>query len=581
METIEDIGKFTFQAILRNSVKKFSNRPCLTLVNGTPVTFKELGTRSEQISRLLEAAGLTAFSKVAIWGTGRPEWGISYMGIVNRRMIAVPLLPDFSESEISSIIDHCGLDAIIVDEKLYEKIQNLTDKLPPLVLRLEDFAILKGDAELHKKAENRVLEPVEVEESDTASIIYTSGTTGRSKGVELTHKNLVWNAVQGKQIHRVNKYDRALSFLPLSHVYEFTVGFTMMVLNGACVYYLGKPPVVSALLPAFKIVQPTVIISVPLVIEKIFKNKVFPTISANKLLHFLYKIAPFRKLIHQKAGKELKKTFGGHLIFFGLGGAKLDPKVERFLKEGKIPYATGYGLTETSPLICANPVPMTILGTTGVVYDEEEVFILNKDPKTGIGEIVIRGPNLMKGYYKDPELTKANMTTEKDECGPGFFKTGDLGKIVRKKGVDRLCLKGRCKNMILGSNGENIYPEDLEFVLNQHPLVSESLVVEDDDGLVALVQMNEEALQSEAEKRTLLKFPNIREKMEEFTRDVQYQKESILSEIQYFVNTKISKNSRIGKIRMIKQFEKTASQKIKRYLYDLKTDIKKKRGSKK
>lgn len=569
METIKDLGLYTFPAVLANSLRKFSERPALALIGKKEITYKELGDNALKFSALLESYGLKELSKVAIFGTGCPEWGTAYFGIVNRRMIAVPLLPDFSETEVESILNHCGVDALVVEGKLFEKIKNLSNALPPVIIKMDDYSVIAGEKIKDVSVDD--LLPVEVKEEDTASIIYTSGTTGRSKGVELTHKNLVWDAVQGQYCHRVNKLDRCLSFLPLSHVYEFTIGFTMQVMNGSCVYYLGKPPIVSALLPAFTKVQPTIVLSVPLVMEKIYKNKVLPTFQSKKIVSILYKMVVFRKIFHRIAGKQLKKTFGGYLNFFGIGGAKVDPAVERFMKDAKFPYAMGYGLTETSPFIAGCDSYTGIVGTIGHVIPDLDLQLINKDEKTGVGEIVVKGPNVMKGYYKAPELTAEVFTTEEDSCGPGYLKTGDLGTLKKYRDGVRLSLKGRCKNMILGPNGENIYPEDLEFVLNQHPMVSESLVVEDDNGLVALVQIDEEKFDEEAKKRSRLKLPNIREYAEEFVRDVTYQKEAMVNEIQFFVNTRINKNSRISRVQLIEKFEKTASQKIKRYLYDLRT----------
>ncbi|MDY3722093.1 MAG: AMP-binding protein [Treponema sp.] len=564
METIRDLGKFTFKALLENSVKKFGERPALSLVNETPVTYEQVAQKSIKINKFLTAMGIKKGSKVALYGTGRPEWGEAYFGIVNIGAIAVPLLPDFSETEVLSIIKHCGVDAMIVEEKLYAKLKNIENELPPFVIKLEDFSILKNKDEQVQKideCDSVELPVIEIEEEDTASIIYTSGTTGRSKGVELTHKNLIWCAVQGQTLHRVNKMDRTLSFLPLSHVYEFTIGFTMQILNGACVYYLGKPPVISVLLPAFMRVKPTIVCSVPLIMEKIYKNKVLPTFEKKAVTKFLYKIPLFRKLLNNAAGKQLKKTFGGKIVFFGIGGSKVDPKVEQFMKEAKFPYAIGYGLTETAPLLAGSGPSITLPGTIGIPLEGVDLKINNPDPKTGIGEVVAKGPNVMKGYYKDPELTEANFTTEEDSVGSGYFKTGDLGILEKKHGRIRLSLKGRSKNMILGPSGENIYPEDIEFVLNQHPLVSESLVVEDDNGLVALVQVDEEKLKDYISKLH-----------EDIVRDIAYHHQTVISEIQYFINSKVNKSSRISRIEEVKEFQKTASQKIKRYLYNLKNN---------
>ncbi|MCR5607270.1 MAG: long-chain fatty acid--CoA ligase [Treponema sp.] len=223
MESLQDLGQYTFKALLTNSVNKFADRPALALVGKKEITYKELNDKSIETSKLLLSFGLKAKSKVAIFATGRPEWGIAYFAIVNSGMIAVPLLPDFSDSEVLAIITHCEIDAIFVDSKLYEKLKKIEDKLPDIIIKLEDFSIIKGTKQ--KEITEKDLAAINVSEEDIASIIYTSGTTGRSKGVVLTHKNLVWNAIGGQWFHRINKMDRCLSFLPLSHVYEFTIGF--------------------------------------------------------------------------------------------------------------------------------------------------------------------------------------------------------------------------------------------------------------------------------------------------------------------------------------------------------------------
>ena len=582
METIDDLGQYTFPALLNNSVKKFGDRPALTyaLKDEEPITYNKMAENALNFSKLLFALGLKKESKISLYGIGCPAWGTAYFGIVNRGMISVPLLPDFSSAEVKSILDHCQCDALIVDETLYKKLSDIQDNLPPIVISLNNFSVIKAPVPVPPEDEIKKIElpEINIEEDSIASIIYTSGTTGRSKGVVLTHKNLVWTAIQGQYTHRINKLDRVLSFLPISHVYEFTIGFLMQILNGACIYYLAKPPVVSSLLPAFAKVKPTIILSVPLVMEKIYKNKVLPTFEKNRFVKFLYSIPMFRRILNRVAGKSLKKTFGGHLQFFGIGGAKVDPKVERFMKEAKFPYAIGYGLTETSPLLASSGVRITKPGTIGVIVPGVDLQIANPNEE-GVGEVVAKAPNVMVGYYKDDALTKAAFTTEEDSCGPGYFKTGDLGVIKNWHRVPRLSLKGRSKNMILSASGENIYPEDIEFILNQHPLVAESLVVEDDNGLVALLQMDEEKLEEEAKRRLSLSElkDDLQEKAtakkEEIQDKLAYQKEVIMNEIKFFVNKQVNKTSKIDRIETIKQFEKTASQKIKRYLYDLRSKV--------
>ncbi|MEE0879399.1 MAG: AMP-binding protein [Treponemataceae bacterium] len=567
MQTIKDLKQYTFPALWKNSLAKFSNRPALSFVNGTPFTYQQINDKIIQVSSILQSLGIKKGDRVSIFSTSMPNWGASYFGIVNIGAIAVPLLPDFSTIEVQSILNHAQVSVMFVAEKLWNKIKDLPESVLPIVIKLDDFTFLRGEPENFEIKDSSNFEQVEISEDDTASIIYTSGTTGRSKGVELSHKNLVWTAIQCQTVHRVNKRDKCLSFLPLSHVYEFTIGFVLIVLNGAAIYYLERPPTVSSLLPAFKKIRPTIVLSVPMIMEKIYKNKIYPTLNKSEFSKKLYRIPFFQKILHKVAGSQLKKTFGGRICFFGIGGAKVDTQVEYFLKDAKFNYAIGYGLTETSPLLAGSSPKETIPGTVGPILRGVELAIINPDEETGIGEVVARGPNVMKGYYKESELTKSVFTTDEDSVGEGWFKTGDLGLLHNGMWLE---LKGRLKNMILSSSGENIYPEDIEFVLNQHPLVNESLVVEEDGNLVALVQLDGEKLKKDGTllEKLLAAGSAVGDAVHDFTEDILYKQESLISEIKFFVNEKVNKMSKITTIKFIENFEKTASQKIKRYMYN-------------
>ncbi len=564
MTTIQDLGKYTFKALYDNSIKNYGPYNALSFVDGKPITYSQVAERVDIMTKILYGLDVREGNKVAIWSGSDPNWGVSYLSIVNSGAIAVPILPDFSIEEVESILTHAGVSGIIISEKMHKNITHVNQDLLPFIIKIEDFSIYKNKElfDSPKSYESVMftgdIPSIDIKEDSIASIIYTSGTTGRSKGVVLTHKNIVFNAIQSQTIQRINKRDRCLSFLPLSHVYEFTLGFVLQFLNGSCVYYLGKPPTVSSLLPAFKKIRPTLVLSVPIIMEKIYKNKIVPTFTKKEAIKKLYQKRFFQKIFHRIAGRSLKKTFGGHVKFFGIGGAKVDTQVEQFMKDAKFPYAIGYGLTETAPLLAGSSPKNTKPGTIGPIMKGVELRIINPNPETGIGEVVAKGPNVMQGYYNDAELTAEAFTTENDSCGAGWFKTGDLGDID-KKGY--LSLKGRLKNMILGAGGENIYPEDIEFVLNQHPDVLESLVVEGEKGLVALIQLDIEKLSK--------RFKGAVEGMKE---NILYKQEEILSEIKFYANNRTNKFSKIGAIKSIEQFEKTASQKIKRYLYGKKSD---------
>jgi len=386
-----------------------------------------------------------------------------------------------------------------------------------------------------------------VHEDDTAALIYTSGTTGMSKGVMLSHKNLVLDAWITTRFQPVKTGDRLLSVLPLSHTYECTIGFIIPMMGGACVYYLDKPPTARVLVPAMQKIRPTMILTVPLIIEKIFKTQVYPQLNANPVFRALYKMPPTRKFLHQMAGKKLMKTFGGELHFFGIGGALVSWEVERFLSEAGFPYAIGYGLTETAPLIAGSHPRDTRFRSTGQVLEHLQLRIADPDPKTRIGEIQVKGETVMKGYYKDPVKTAEAFTKD------GFFKTGDLG-ILRKKRY--LYIIGCSKNVIVAASGENIYPEEVENKLNEHEAVLESLVLDVGGVLTARVFLSPEYLEKHHHTSRLT--------------SAKHKKlvDALLDEIKSQANQNLSSFSRIKRIiEQQEPFEKTATQKIKRFLY--------------
>jgi long-chain acyl-CoA synthetase len=320
------------------------------------------------------------------------------------------------------------------------------------------------------------------------------------------------------------------------------------MLCGSCVYYLRKSPTPAVLIPALKQVRPTLMLTVPLIIEKIYFNKVLPTFRDNKFLKVLYRIPFLRKKLNAAAGKKLFQTFGGELKFFGIGGAKLNNAVERFLIEAKFPYAIGYGLTETSPLLAGTNARNTKPESTGPAIEGIELRINDPDKKTGEGEIWAKGLNVMKGYYKEPEITAEVLTPD------GWFKTGDLGVFDSN---NNLYIKGRLKNMIVGSSGENIYPEEIESIINNFRFVVESLVVEQKGKLVALVHLNKEELEK--------KYQTFKDDM---TKQVEDKIDELLIEVKLYVNSHVNKFSQIQKIVLQPDpFQKTATLKIKRFLY--------------
>jgi long-chain acyl-CoA synthetase len=540
------LKSLTLKSLIDHSIKEFADKPSISFVEGTPINYKTLGSEIEKFADLLYTLGLRKGDKVALFSHNMPNWVVAFFAVVSKGLIIVPILPDFSEDETKNVLEHSETKLLIVSERLYSRIENIHTPSLKTIVKLDDFSVISGDKikEITKSIE------VDVLETDIAAIIYTSGTTGRSKGVILSHKNITFVAAASFSVFPINSEDVFLSFLPLSHTYENSIGMLFPIMYGASIYYLEKPPTAAALLPALAKIRPTMMLSVPLIMEKIFKVQVQGKFSKNHFTRMIYKTPLFRKLIHKIAGKKLYQTFGGRLKFFGIGGAKLDARVERFLKEAGMPYAIGYGLTETAPLL-AGAIPFhTKLQSTGFAIRGVQLKIHAPNAK-GIGEIWAKGPNVMLGYYKNPEATAEVLVED------GWFRTGDYGKFDRHK---RLFIKGRMKNMIVGSSGENIYPEDIESVINNNQYVLESLVVEEDGYLVAKVLLDIESLEKHYEHlKSIIEEKKLQyhEWIEHFTREL---------------NSKLNKVSQIKRVDLIDNaFEKTASQKIKRFMYTKKS----------
>ena len=560
-----DQQHLTLQRIIEESCKKYSSHIALSYTDEEPINYSDLKRHIDQLSSFLKNQGVTHGDRVAILGENSPQWGITYFAITTIGAIVVPILPDFNTSEIHHILGHSGSKVIFISERYYQKIEDLDFAEFNSVILLNDFSIInpatskatlrqlitEGSKEL-RKIKNLVLSlagfiPKEITEDDIASIIYTSGTTGHSKGVMLTHKNIVWNALASSKIPDFNENDRMLSILPLAHVYECTLGLVVPIMCGSSVYYVKKPPTAAVLLPALESVKPTAMLTVPLIIEKMYKTRIIPEIKKRFLVRLIYKFPMIRKRIHKIAGNRLKETFGGAMEFFGIGGSALAPEVERFLREAGFPYAIGYGLTETSPLIAGSNAEKTRYRSTGPILPGIEVKIENQDPKTGIGEIVVRGPSVMKGYYRDHGLTAEVLSQD------GWFHTGDLGSFD-KGGY--LYINGRLKNVIIGPSGENIYPEITESVINRLDIVLESLVYQDEGQLVARVYLDYEKLDIEFSNLGLTE-SQARERIGQLCEDIKKQ-----------VNEQVSSFSRLSRvIEQTEPFEKTPTQKIKRYLY--------------
>lgn len=529
----------TLTSVIEASASAF---PHLTAVQTwrvpeSKMSFPVLLKKSRQIALFLLKKGIVKGDKVAILGESCPNWGLSYLAANRIGAVAVPILPNFSRDEVQSILLHSEAKIVVVNSKHASKVSGLDIG----VIRMDDMFFVTQSSAVDTCADEvgnedmKLLESHRPCEEDIASIIYTSGTTGTPKAVMLTNRNIVYNAYEcSTPFIKIHPGWTALSILPMSHVYEFTIGFVLLILNGVQIVYLGKAPSTDSLMPAFKELQPEVMLSVPLLIEKIYRRALLPKLKeGTKLGKFARNrlTAPF---VYAVIGKKVKTIFGGRMRFFGVGGAAFDSEAEAFFHRIHFPYALGYGLTETSPFIAGCGPKDQVVGTLGPVLKSLDVKL---DPKSG--EILVKGPSVMKGYYKNEDLTKESFTED------GYFRTGDIGEF--RKG--RLAICGRCKTMILGPSGENIYPENIEFLINAEEDVVESLVIPESGGLTAMIRLDLKALKRKGIVAT-------------------DQIQVYINSIRKRVNEKLASFSRIGKVEIQDEpFERTPTDKIKRFLY--------------
>lgn len=570
---MQDLSLYTMRHIVERAARLYTEAPAYSAVGGTPMTFGEVCEHVTKLSVWLEEEGITRGDRVAILSESCVNWGIAYFAVTCMGAIAVPILPDFHPDAIQHILRHSESKAVFVSEKLYPKLEECKDIEDILGISIESFmpieygttrakvrdikaAGLREFRKLRDKAVrmkasalggevSNIDAPYEPKEEDTAVIIYTSGTTGHSKGVMLSHRNIVWDAHAVRALVQLSVGDRMLSILPLAHTYECTLGLVLPMINGVHVHYLEKPPTARALLPAFAAVRPTAMLSVPLVIEKMYKTSLLPKLTGSWMKKKLYGIPLVRRKLNAIAGRKLLEIFGGELKIFCIGGAGLAPDVEQFLREAKFPYAIGYGLTETAPLIAGSGPEATRFTSTGPAMPDTKIRILDADPTTGEGEIVVKGPSVMQGYYKAPQITKEAFTLD------GWFRTGDLGRFD-KDGY--LYIKGRLKNVIIGPSGENIYPEEIEALIHQSPYVLESLVLQVDGKLVARIHLDSTRMDKEFGNLTAM--------------EAATQTKALLENLRLEVNAKVSAFSKISKVvNQQEPFEKTPTHKIKRFLY--------------
>jgi long-chain acyl-CoA synthetase len=516
-------------------------------------SYKEIAEKILKIHIFFKDAGIKEGDKVGLVGRNSANWCVIYLSTVTYGAVIVPILPDFKSEDLTNLINHSDATLLFVDDKIFESLD--TSRIPQIygVISLDDFSMITAkNSDLKRKylaldekylKAYPVLKPEDVKFSDItneklAVISYTGGTTGFSKGVMLSHNSLAANVRYAQANMPLKPGDPLVSFLPLAHTYGCAFEFLFPFTFGCHITILSKTPSPQIIVQAFKEIRPRLILSVPLVIEKIFKKQLLPVISKPHM-KILLAIPGINRLLHKKINNTLTETFGGRFKEIVIGGAAFNPEAERFFRNIGFRFTVGYGMTECGPLISYTPWDKTKLGGSGKPVDTLEVTIDSPDPLKENGEIILRGENVMMGYYKNVKAT-TEIIDEK-----GWMHTGDLG-VMDKEG--NIFIKGRSKSMLLGPSGKNIFPEEIESVINNKDYIAESVVISEDNKLIALIYPDYEAIKKE----------NVSEE----------QLLAILEETRKAVNERLPDFMAVHKFRIHnEEFAKTPKRSIKRFLY--------------
>ena len=538
---------------IEQSIKQNWDIEALSNYREKGYTYKEIAGMILKYHIFFKEAGFVPGDKIALVGRNSANWCVVYLATVTYGAVIVPILPDFKPEDLVNLINHSDSKLLFADDKIYETIDSSKILAITGVISLEEFSMLSSTNDKVKKAYQELNDKFmniypeirkedvkfsDISNEELAVISYTGGTTGFSKGVMIPHRSLAAN-VRFAQTHMPLKPgDPLVSFLPLAHTYGCAFEFLFPFTFGCHITILSKTPSPQIILQAFKEIKPRLILSVPLVIEKIFKKQVLPVIRKSHM-RVILAIPGLNKIIHNKIKSKLTESFGGRFHELVIGGAAFNPEAERFFRKIGFRFTVGYGMTECGPLISYTSWDTTKLGASGKAVDTLEVTIDSDDPKKNIGEIILRGDNVMLGYYKNEKATREIIDDE------GWMHTGDLG-LIDKEG--NIFIKGRSKVMILGPSGKNIFPEEIEAVINNMEYVAESLVIMEDNRLVGLVYPDYEALKKD----------NIPDD----------QLSALLEKIRKSVNDRVPDYMAVSKFRIqSEEFAKTPKRSIRRFLY--------------
>ena len=547
----------SFNALIEKSIIDNWDLDSLTDYKGKTLQYHDVARKIEKLHIMFEASGVQRGDKIALCGRNSAAWAAAFLAILTYGAVAVPILHEFTPDQVHNIVNHSDAKLLFIGDVAATQID--VTKMPGLegIIYIPDYSLVVSRTEQLTYAREHLNEMFgkkypkyfrqqhvhyyrEQSPDELALINYTSGTTGRSKGVMLPYRSLWSNAdfafhVLGKTLKRG---DNVISILPMAHMYGMAFEFIFEFLKGMHIYYLNRVPSPAVIAQALADVKPRIMIAVPLVIEKIIRKKVFPKLQTNKM-RLLMAMPVISKKVRAAILAQVSKAFGGNLYEVIIGGAALNGEVEAFLRKIGFPYTVGYGATECGPIICYRDWQTFAQGSCGQAAYHQEVRIDSSDPANVPGEILTKGPNVLLGYYKNPEATQAAIDAE------GWFHTGDLGTMDADGNV---YINGRSKNMLLGSNGQNIYPEEIEDKLNSLPLVGESIVVQRGDKLVGLVH-------PDYDEAKLLGLNN------EDLKGVMEQNRQQLNQV-------VPAYSKVAEFEILEEeFEKTPKKSIKRYLY--------------
>jgi long-chain acyl-CoA synthetase len=538
---------------VEQSIRKNWNIEALSNYREKGYSYKEIAEKILKLHILFRDSGIAEGDKIALVGRNSANWCVIYLATVTYGAVTVPILPDFKPDDLTNIINHSDSMLLFVDEKIYETLDITRMTAVAGVFSLDEFKLIRAVsmtikdvyagldskyASVYPDLRQEDVKFSDISNDKLAVISYTSGTTGFSKGVMIPHNSLAANVRFAQNNMPLEPGDPIVSFLPLAHTYGCAFEFLFPFTIGCHITILSKTPSPQIIIQAFKEIKPRLILSVPLVIEKIFKKQLLPVISKPQM-KMLLAIPGINSLLHKKIREKLVDTFGGRFKEIVIGGAAFNADAEKFFKKIGFRFTVGYGMTECGPLISYASWNTTKPGASGRAVDTLEVTIDSPDPQNIVGEIILRGDNVMMGYYKNEKATREMIDDE------GWMHTGDLG-IIDSEG--NIYIKGRSKSMILGPSGKNIYPEEIEAVINNKDYIVESVVISEDNKLVALVYPDFE----------MLKTNNIS--------DEQFRE--ILEAMRKEVNQRLPDFMAVTKFRIHpEEFVKTPKRSIKRYLY--------------